>query len=205
MDRFVILFVALLCAAFSAQAQVPPPGQWPIIGKTENFITGKHGDDDAGHRWAAWRYLDDNGFRYRTFIAVLRRDKVLSLTAPLAGESPSAYYTRMWSANAPLPCSDTAISSICDTARRAIAQVPSPEPPKFVVAKNGTTLTRPVYRLDLTTMTVGALIAGKRAPVGADCACWASGVRKSGTPYCAWASAAGDTLADEVTVCRAAQ
>lgn len=198
-------FLLLLLFPLLSWAQVPAPSQWPIIGKTENFMTGKHGDDDAGHRWAAWRYLDDNGFRYRTFIAVIRRDKVLNLTAPLPGESPSAYYTRMWSANAPLPCSDSAISSICDTARQAMSQVPSPIPPKFVVAKNGTTLTRPVYRLDLTTRTVGAIISGVRAPVGVDCACWASGVRKASTPYCAWTSPNGDTKADEVTVCRAAQ
>lgn len=201
--KHLLAFVLFLC--FSAQAQVPPPKQWPIIGDTRDFVTGKHGTDDAGHRWAAWRYLDDDGFRYRTFVAVLRRDKVLNLTAPLPGENPGAYYTRMWSANAPLPCTDTAISSICDTARNAIREIPPPAPPRFVVAKNGTTATRPVYSLDLTTKTVGALIPGVRAPVGAECACWASGVRKSGTPYCAWATAAADTRADQVTVCRAAE
>lgn len=196
------LISLLLLFPLLSWAQVPPPKQWPIVGNTANFTTGQHGTDDAGHRWAAWRYLDDDGFRYRTFIAVLRRDKVLNLTAPLAGESPGAYYTRMWSANAPLPCSDTAISAICDTARQAMAQVPSPNPPAFVVAKNGTSTTRPVYSFDVTTRTVGVLLSGVRAPVGGQCACWASGVRKNGTPYCAWATNNADTRADQVTICR---
>lgn len=201
MDR-ALKALLLLFFPLISWAQVPPPGQWPIIGQTENFMTGKHGDDDAGHRWAAWRYLDDDGFRYRTFIAVLRRDKVLQLTAPQAGESMSAYYTRMWSANAPLPCTDSAISSICDTARNAIRQVPMPEPPRFVVAKNGTSTTRPVYSLDVATNTLGVLLQGVRAPVGGQCACWASGIRKGSTAYCAWATNAADTRADQVTICR---
>lgn len=199
--RFLALI--LLSVSALAPAQVPPPAQWPIVGDTRDFVTGKHGTDDAGHRWAAWRYLDADGFRYRTFVAVLRRDKVLNLTAPLPGETPGAYYTRMWSANAPLPCTDSAISSICDTAFAEIRKIPLPEPPRFIVAKNGTSTTRPVYALDLQTKTIGALIPGVRAPVGADCACWASGVRRSGAAYCAWSSPNADTRADQVTVCRA--
>lgn len=201
MLRILFFLFALLPAL--ASAQVPPPKQWPIIGDTRDFVTGKHGTDDAGHRWAAWRYLSDDGFRYVTFIAVLRRDKVLNLTAPLPGENPGAYYTRMWSANAPLPCTDTAIMSICDTARAEIAKIPVPPPPRFVVAKNGTSTTRPAYQFDTTTRTVGELIPGVRAPVGIDCACWASGARRSGVAYCAWTSPNADTRADQVTVCRA--
>lgn len=197
--KHILAFLLLLC--FSAQAQVPPPKQWPIIGDTRDFVTGKHGTDDAGHRWTGYRYLDDNGFSWLTFVGVLRRDKVLQLSAPLAGESQADYAARMWAANSPLPCADTAISSICDTARAEMAKVPLPDPPRFVVAKNGTTLTRPVYRLDLKTMTVGDLIAGKRAPVGVECACWASGVRKAGKPMCTWYKPEGDSRADEVTAC----
>lgn len=196
----ILLILLFLC--LSAQAQVPPPKQWPIVGETRDFVTGKHGTDDAGHRWTGYRYLDDNGFSWLTFVGVLRRDKVLQLSAPLAGESQTDYAARMWAANSPLPCSDTAIRSICDTARAEMAKVPLPDPPRFVVAKNGTTLTRPVYRLDLTTRTVGEIIAGLRAPVGAECACWASGVRKNGTAYCTWVSEAKDTRADQVTMCR---
>lgn len=198
-----IITLILLGVSALASAQVPPPKQWPIIGDTRDFVTGKHGDVDAGHRWAAWRYLSDDGFRYVTFIAVLRRDKVLNLTAPLPGETPGAYYTRMWSANAPLPCTDSAIMSICDTARAEIAKIPVPPPPRFVVAKNGTSTTRPAYQFDTTTRTVGELIPGVRAPVGIDCACWASGARRSGVAYCAWTSPNADTRADQVTVCRA--
>lgn len=200
--RLLSIFFALLCA--TASAQVSPPKQWPIVGETRDFITGKHGEDDAGHRWAAWRYLDDNGFEWRTYVAVLRRDKVLELTPQLPGEAVATYYTRMWVASNPLPCSDSAISSICDTARAEIAKIDPPEPPAFTVAKNGTTPTRPVYSLDLRTKTLGALIPGLRAPVGADCACWASGVRKNGTAYCTWVSEAQDTRADQVTMCRSA-
>lgn len=192
-------FLLLLFMSLSAHAQTAPK-QWPIYGKTENFITGKHGTDDDGHRWAAWRYLSDDGFRWVSFVAVIRRDKVLNLTAPLAGENPGAYLTRMWSANAPLPCTDSAISSICDTALAAIRAVPSPEPPAFVVAKNGTALTRPMYAYEPFTKVLGAQIA-KRATVGAECACWAEGMRKGTTAYCIVVDPAGSTRADEVAIC----
>jgi hypothetical protein len=196
MRTLTALLLALFCTLAGAQ-----PAHWPIIGDTRDFVTGKHGIDDAGHRWGAWRYLSADGFRWVSYTAALRRDKVLNLTAQLPGETPAAWATRMWHVNAPLPCSDTAISAICDTARAELARITPPEPPRFVVAKNGTTLTRPVYRLDLETKTVGELIAGKRAPVGVECACWASGVRRNGTAMCAWTSPAGDTRADEVTAC----
>lgn len=198
--KHILTLLLLLC--FSAQAQEPPK-QWPIIGDTREFVTGKHGDDDAGHRWAAWRYLDSNGFEWRDFIAVLRRDKVLELTPQLPGEAAAAYYTRMWVANAPLPCSDTAISSICDTARVALAKTPPPQNPRFVVAKNGTSATRPMYALNVDANTVGALIS-KRAPVGAKCECAGLGVRKGSTAYCpVWI---GNTLlVAELSVCRASE
>lgn len=200
MDRFVI---ALFFLCFSAQAQVPPPGQWPGVGETRSFTTGKHGDDDSGHRWAGWHYLDANGFEWRTFIGVLRRDKVLQLSAPRTGENPADYYNRMWSANAQLPCTDTAISSICDTARAEMAKTPAPPDPVFVVAKNGTSTTRPMYALNVDANTVGAQIS-KRAPVGARCECTVSGVRKGSTAYCpVWI---GNTmLAAELAVCRAVE
>lgn len=209
MKRTVSLFALMLTALVFAVlpvlafAQAPsPPARWALIDtETANFITGKHGTDDAGHRWAAWRYVDADGFRYRSAIVVLRRDHVLQLTPPNAGESMRDYANRMWVTNVRLPCTDTAISSICDTARTALAATAAPEPPRFVVAKNGTTATRPVYALDLKTKTVGALIPGVRAPVGADCACWASGVRKNGTAMCTWMAPAADTRADQVTVC----
>lgn len=206
--RRILLTLCLAIPALSlallpmfAFGQVPPPAQWPIVGDTRDFITGKHGTDDAGHRWAAWRYLDANGFAWVDYTAALRRDKVLVLTGQLAGETQAAWATRMWLANSPLPCSDTAISSICQTAAAQLATMPAPEPPAFVVARNGTTLTRPVYAFDVATKTVGALISGVRAPVGADCACWAYGARKNGTAYCVWVSAAKDTRADQVTAC----
>ena len=193
------LALALLPAF--AFAQVPAPKQWPLVGETRDFMTGKHGTDDAGHRWAAWRYLDANGFGWVNYTAVLRRDKVLALTEQRSGETPSTWATRMWLANSPLPCSDTAISSICQTAAAQLATVPPPEPPAFVVAKNGTSLTRPAYAFDIVTKTVGVQLASVRAPVGADCACWAYGARKNGTAYCVWVSPAKDSRADQVTAC----
>lgn len=176
-------FLLLLFLSLGAQAQTKPPVQWPIIGKTTDFITGKHGTDDDGHRWAAWRYLSADGFQWRNYTAVLRRDKVLNLTAPNAGEKLDDYLNRMWSANGALPCSDTAISSICDTARLALNQIPAPPNPQFIVAKNGTATTRPMYALNVEQNTVGATIS-KRAPVGAKCACDETGIRKGATAYC---------------------
>lgn len=174
------LFLALLFVCSSAFAQ---PAQWPGVGKTADFITGKHGSDDEGHRWAAWRYLSADGFKWVGYTAVLRRDKVLNLTTPQVGEKLDDYLNRMWAANGALPCSDTAISSICDTARLALNQIPAPANPQFVVAKNGTATTRPMYALNVEQNTVGATIS-KRAPVGAKCACDETGIRKGATAYC---------------------
>ena len=129
-SMFCLFFVCV-----SAQAQVKPPAQWPIYGKTANFITGTHGAADDGHRWAAWRYISADGFKWVDYTAVIRRDKVINLTSPATGESMSDYLNRMWAANGALPCSDTAILSICDTAKIALKAIIPPEPPAFVVAK----------------------------------------------------------------------
>lgn len=195
-------FLLLLFLSLSAHAQTPPPAQWPIIGKTSDFITGKHGTDDDGHRWAAWRYLSSDGFRWVNYTAVLRRDKVLNLTAPNAGEKLDDYLNRMWGANGALPCSDTAISSICDTARLELNKIPAPANPKFVVAKNLTSTTRPMYALNVEQNTVGALIS-KRAPVDALCACDETGIRKGTTAYCpVWIG--NSLLVSELAICTAA-
>lgn len=193
----MLRFLALLLACSSAFAQ---PAQWPGVGKTADFITGKHGADDDGHRWAAWRYLSADGFRWVPFAAALRRDKVLVLTNPMRGEKIDDYLNRMWSANGALPCEDTAISSICDTAKVALSKIDPPEPPVFVVAKNGTSTTRPMYSFNPVTNTVGALIS-KRATVGATCGCWAYGVRKGSSAYCIVVDPAGATKANEVAIC----
>jgi len=191
------LFIALLFVFSNAFAQ---PAQWPGVGKTADFITGKHGSDDDGHRWAAWRYLSADGFKWVGYTAVLRRDKVLNLTTPQPGEKLDDYLNRMWAANGALPCSDTAISSICDTARLELNKITPPEPPVFVVAKNGTSTTRPMYSFNPVTNTVGALIS-KRATVGATCGCWAYGVRKGSSAYCIVVDPAGATKATEVAIC----
>lgn len=199
--RALLCLACLIFADSMAIAQTPP-GYWPVIspGKTTGFIVGKHGTDDAGHRWAAWYYLSDDGFRWIPTWQVLRRDKVLASVPEIPGEAPADYLLRLWRANTPLPCSDTAIKSICDTAQAELARQPLPEPPAFVVAKNGSTPTRPVRSYYPATRTLGALMT-KRAPVGVECACWASGVRTGGSAWCAWTSPAGDTRGDEVTLC----
>lgn len=199
----VLSFIAVPALAF---AQAPAaPTRWPIIdAETANFITGKHGTDDAGHRWAAWRYVNADGFRYRDAIVVLRRDHVLQLTPPNDGEAMRDYAARMWAQHVRLPCTDTAISSICDTARAELAKIEPPAPPRYVVAKNGTTTTRPVYAFDARTKTVGELLVGVRAPVGVECVCAAAGARKNGTAYCAWAEPAEPVATmrvDRATVC----
>lgn len=195
------LFFALLQAG-AALGQTPP--KFPTAGTpTTQFVAGKHGTDDDGHRWAHWYYLSDDGFRWIATWQVLRRDKVLVTVPEVKGESAQTYMARVYRANVPLPCSDTAIKSICDTARDDQAKRPLPEPPAFVVSDKGITGdTRPVRRLDIVTKTLGATIPNKRAPVGAPCMCWAYGVRSGSAAWCPWASAAGDTRGDEVTQCR---
>lgn len=190
-------FILLVFAASFAHAQ---PAQWPVVGKTTGFITGKHGTADDGHRWAAWRYLSADGFRWVPYVAVLRRDKVLNYITEIPGEPAEAYLNRMWAANTPLPCADTAIKSICDTAWDALAKTTEPEPPRFVVAKNGASLTRPMYSYNITTKAVGAVVK-RRATVGDPCACWAYGVKQGTTNWCIVPNAEGTARADEVAAC----
>lgn len=201
-----LLAIFLLLLPLFSWAQVPPPKQWPTLGVTVNHIEGHHGDQAAGHRWVAYRRLDDNGFRYVPVVLVKRGDFDLVLPPQVPGEAVSAYLNRAWEANSPLPCSDTAIKSLCETGASALTAVDSPEPPRFVVAKNGTGTTRPVYSFDTTTQTVGVLLAGVRAPVltngePTQCACWAMGARKGKTAYCTWFRPAGDPQSDQVTMC----
>jgi len=191
----------LLLFCLSATAQTVP--KFPTAGNvTTQFTAGQHGTADDGHRWAHWYYLSDDGFRWIATWQVLRRDKVLITVPEVKGETAQEYMARVYKANMPLPCSDTAIKSICDTARADQVSKPLPEPPRFSVATNGTSPTRPVKSLNIATKTLGATLA-KRAPVGAECICWASGVRSGTSAWCAWASPLGDTRADEVTLCRA--
>jgi len=195
-------FILLLFLSLSAHAQTVP--KFPTAGNvTAQFTAGQHGDADAGHRWAHWYYLSDDGFRWIATWQVLRRDKVLVTVPEVKGETAQAYMARVYAANMPLPCSDTAIKSICDTARADQVSRDPPEPPRFVVSEKGIAgTTRPVRRFDPVTKALGATMS-KRAPVGAPCACWAYGVRSGSTAWCVWVSPAGDTRADEVTQCRA--
>ena len=195
-------FLLLLFMSLSAHAQTVP--KFPSAGNvTAQFTAGKHGTADDGHRWAHWYYLSDDGFRWIATWQVLRRDKVLVTVPEMKGETAQAYMARVYKANMPLPCSDTAIKSICDTARADQVSRAEPEPPRFVVSEKGVTgTTRPVRKFDPVTKSLGATMS-KRAPVGASCACWAYGVRSGSTAWCVWVSPAGDTRADEVTQCRA--
>lgn len=191
-----LLFVILICLSANAHSQ---PAQWPGVGKTSDFITGKHGADDDGHRWAAWRYLSADGFQWRDYTAVLRRDKVLVSVPKVAGESIADHLNRTWAANGALACEDTAILSICDTAKAALKAIPAPTNPQFVVAKNGASITRPMYALNVMENTVGAQIS-KRAPVGNKCECAEAGVRKNGDAYCAvWIGAS--LIVSELAIC----
>lgn len=204
MRSFLLL---LLFLSLGAQAQTVP--KFPAAGNvTAQFTAGKHGTSDDGHRWAHWYYLSDDGFRWIATWQVLRRDKVLVTVPEVKGETAQAYMARVYAANMPLPCSDTAIKSICDTARADQVSRDPPEPPRFVVSEKGVTgTTRPVRRFDPMTKTLGVTLA-KRAPLQTNgaptqCACWAYGVRSGSTAWCVWVSPAGDTRADEVTQCRA--
>ena len=194
------LLLLLLC--LSANAQTVP--KFPAAGNvTAQFTAGQHGDADAGHRWAHWYYLSDDGFRWIATWQVLRRDKVLVTVPEVKGETAQAYMARVYVANMPLPCSDTAIKSICDTARADQVSRDPPEPPRFIVSEKSVTgTTRPVRKFDPVTKALGATMT-KRAPVGAECLCWAYGVRVGSNAWCPWATVAGDTRADEVTQCRA--
>lgn len=195
-------FILMLFMSLSVHAQTVP--KFPAAGnQTTQFVAGKHGTADDGHRWAHWYYLSDDGFRWVATWQVLRRDKVLVTVPEVKGETAQAYMARVYRANMPLPCSDTAIKSICDTARADQVSRDPPEPPRFIVSEKGITgTTRPVRKFDPVTKVLGATMT-KRAPVGAECLCWAYGVRVGGNAWCPWATAAGDTRADEVTQCRA--
>lgn len=198
-----LLCVACLIFAVSLAVAQTPPGYWPVVnpGQATGLITGKFSDSVRNHRWAAWHYLSDDGFRWIPTVQVLRSDKVLVSVPEIPGEAPVDFLLRTWRANMPLPCSDAAVKSICDAARAEQIKQTPPEPPAFVVAKNGASATRPVRSYDPATRTLGA-VTSKRAPVGNACACWAFGVRVGGSAWCVWTTPAVDTRSDEVTICQ---
>lgn len=200
-------FLLLLFLSLGAQAQTVP--KFPVAGNvTTDLHVGFHGAVDGGNRFANWYYLSDDGFRWIPTWQVLRRDKELVLVPEVKGETAQDYLARVYRANMPLPCSDTAIKSICDTARADQLSRDPPEPPRFVVSEKGVTgTTRPVRKFDPMTKALGVTLA-KRVPLQTNgaptqCACWAYGVRSGSTAWCVWVSPAGDTRADEVTQCRA--
>lgn len=203
MRKFLIgLLLALSALPAFAQTTTPSPLPpcWPgALGKGEDFLSGKVA---AGRYWA-WRCPTDDGFRWRDYVAVLGDTYVTKTVPKVVGETDVKYAERMWVANSNTNCSDPAVSSICTAGFDAIKAVPSREPPKFVVAKNGTNTVRPVYSID-DAGVIGSSVAGVKATVGNECACWIRGVRKGTSAYCVFVTTGqGVLLRNQVTLCSA--
>jgi hypothetical protein len=104
----------------------------------------------------------------------------------------------IWDANVKVDLTDESVIALTGAAVAHI-EAHMPSRPTWAVAKNGTTLTRPVYARNANG-TLGSLASGVRATVGATCLCADEGLRVvSGTStYCA--TKTGEPV--QVTLCK---
>jgi hypothetical protein len=116
--------------------------------------------------WAYWFCPDP----FKVSFVITARAKGAELKLPATdGMTVAQSLQALWDANVSVDLNDDAV--IAQTGA-AMAHIEShlPPRPKWAVAKNGTTLTRPVYvRND--DGTLGAVDKALRAPVGEQCQC----------------------------------
>lgn len=201
MKLILCLILALIGFDVAAQPAVPPCFAKPL-GTGTYAVTKKLPD---GAEWSRWYCAQTPTFPFQWEMIVMAKAPGVTLTWPkLDGLNTQQSLEAVWRANVALSCDAPSIKQLClDAIADARASKDAPPNPVYVVSKNGTTLTRPVYAYASPASgvvgagTVGKSITGKRATVGASCGCASRGVMNNGNAYCIFLGGA----IDELTAC----
>ena len=190
-----LIIGALLIAgnAFAAPQCWPKP-----FGTGSYMVTSTAVAPEQVGEWAYWFCPDP----YRVSFVITTRAAGVELKLPASTEGMTAaqMLQALWDANVTTDLLDDKVIALTGAAVFHI-EAHMPPRPKWAVAKNGTTLTRPVYARNANG-TLGSLVSGVRATVGATCLCADEGLRVvSGTStYCA--TKTGEPV--QVTLCKPA-
>jgi hypothetical protein len=191
MKRLAALFLCFFVgSAFAAPQCWPKP-----FGAGSYMVTSTAVQPNEFGEWAYWFCPDP----YRVSFVITARAKDRQLKFPATdGMSVAQTLDAIWTANVDTRLDDEKLIAL-EGAAVAHIEAHMPPRPKWAVAKNGTTLTRPVYARNANG-TLGPLVSGVRATVGATCLCADEGLRVvSGTStYCA--TKTGEPV--QVTLCK---
>ncbi len=209
--RLLALVFTLLAGPALAGEALPECFAKPLGGGTYS-VTKQTADGEWSYWWCP--PAPTHPFDIAGPVVIAKRDGYKVSWPALDNLNIPQSLVAVWAANINVPCTDVSIKALCDAATTD-AFANKPPPPLWVVAKNGTNTTRPVYAYVppvvtvaatatapaiMTPAKVGALIPAKRATVGAKCACWARGIVSGGSAYCAVDNGPTSTLL-ELTVC----
>ena len=155
--------LAILLLAFAGVAQAGP-ACWPkmVGGAGVGIVSGSlEGVGQYSAVWCPTPYT----WRVQTFTAL----EGYSIKYPSIGDGMTVVQVldAAWALNVTSPCAD---ARLCEAAEAA-AQATKPADPKWVVAKNGTSTTRPMWIVDLSLPVATFTASTLRAPVGATCDC----------------------------------
>jgi hypothetical protein len=161
--RLVALFVLLFVGSASAAPQC-----WPKPFGTGSFmVTSTTVEPNEFGEWAYWFCPDP----FKVSFVITTRAKGTELRVPVTeGMTVTQTLQAIWDANVKVDLLDDKVIALTGAAVGHI-EAHMPARPKWVVAKNGTTTTRPVYlrKADGTRST--SAVSGVRATVGAPCTC----------------------------------
>lgn len=176
------LFFVLLGLLFGSLARAQDTRPAPF-GPCSAWVTSESaGQPHADGTWFVWFCSD--AFSVTPHWRALRYD--FKLKAPAAASTPAGVFDSFQAANMTTPAGDPSLSGLRDAAL-AWAAANAPPAPRWIVAKNGTTTTRPVYLRNADGTRATTALAGIRATVGAPCTC-ADPARRvgdgTGSTYC---------------------
>lgn len=186
MRTFFALIIWFACGVANAQAPAVPACFAKPFGSGTYAVTRV---TTAGE-WSYWWCPQTKAYPFGwELIIVAKRDGYKPVVPSLESMTIAQSLAAIWKTNVTTPCSDVSIKALCDEAKADAGAKGSPAFPKFVVAKNGTILTRPVFAYVPATSTapasIGPVILTRRATVGAGCDCVIRGLINAGNPYCA--------------------
>ena len=164
MRRLAALFVLLFVGSVHAAPQC-----WPKpFGTGSYMVTSTAVAPEEVGEWAYWWCPDP--FKVSFVITTRAKGTELKLPSATEGMTPAQMLQALWDANVTVDLLDDKVIALTGAAVFHI-EAHMPARPKWVVAKNGATLTRPVYlrKADGTRSTTA--VSGVRATVGAPCTC----------------------------------
>ena len=177
---------AILLLAFASLAQAGP-ACWPKMAGGAGVGLVRGALEGVGQYSAVWCPTPYK-WRVQTWTAL----DGYTIKYPTIGEGMplTQALNAAWAMNVTSACAD---DRLCEAAEAA-AQATKPADPRWIVAKNGTSLTRPMWVVNLEKPIATFTASTQRATVGAQCDC-ASLARIKGTQTLCYVEGIADDMA----------